>query len=171
MAGSEDTYAIICISGSDELYRTFAPRVDPGNSLVSWQGLEGRPKFASLWRNASSIRLFHLVCIEADEGKYIVPGSASFFTNLMDPKSQAVLNCSPRVLTRRLLRLSPSGLLSHETCVTGTMRYVSLPLVSPQSLLVSVGECYKIFQFVHLFRCLLGAEFLHRNVRFIEVYR
>jgi enamine deaminase RidA (YjgF/YER057c/UK114 family) len=84
MEGSGNTHAIVCVSGSGELYRHFALDVHAENFPASMQSLEGCPGLASLEKNASSIRLFHLPSISASECKYVVSDSVRFLVNLMN---------------------------------------------------------------------------------------
>jgi len=69
MGGSDDTCAIVCISGSGAFYRPLALHIDAEVPSGPRLDLERYPQLASLAKNATSIRLFHLRSIETYESK------------------------------------------------------------------------------------------------------
>lgn len=78
MEGSGDTCAIICICGSGGFRGPLTLHVDAKTSLVSVLGSVWHSRLASLVKDATSIRLFHLRSIEASEGELAVPNSVKF---------------------------------------------------------------------------------------------
>ena len=85
MEGSGDTHMIVCISGPGKLYRHFALHLNAETfSIASRKSLEGVPGFASLEKNASSIRMFHLPTISASERECTVSNLTHFPVNLMN---------------------------------------------------------------------------------------
>lgn len=68
MEGSDDTCAIICVSGSGTFRRLFTVLMYVEVFLASRRHLEGHPWFATLEKDATSIRLFHLRSIEVSKG-------------------------------------------------------------------------------------------------------
>jgi len=69
MGGSEDTCAIICISSTGVFCRSLALDKSAEFSLGSRLDSDKYPQLASLAKNATSIRLFHLRSIGASEGE------------------------------------------------------------------------------------------------------
>ena len=69
MEGSDDACAIVCISGSGAFHRPLALYIDAEVLSGPRLDLERYPQAASLAKNATSIRLFHLRSIETYERK------------------------------------------------------------------------------------------------------
>jgi len=80
MEGSGDACAVICISGSGTIRRSFPPHATAEIYVVSGLDLdlERYPRLNRLSTNATSIRLFHLQSIDASEGEQHVPSIVNF---------------------------------------------------------------------------------------------
>ena len=95
MEGSDDACAIVCISGSGAFHRPLALYIDAEVLSGPRLDLERYPQAASLAKNATSIRLFHLRSIETYESKLSFSDSRELSHKLTSQPSK-ILNPSSR---------------------------------------------------------------------------
>ena len=100
MGGSGDTCAIICISGTGAFRRPLALRISADISTGPRLDSEMYPRLASLAKNATSIRLFHLRSIGAFEGELRCTGFHETFH-----KSTSQPSKTPNRFSRGKIRL------------------------------------------------------------------